>query len=248
MVTMTELVKTEIDIKEYIKLYNSGVSLSVFPANTKDVNFTIFQSAPEDTHLIDRDKNYKLLFPLAGIKNFVNYDECKKFYMLPIRTCRGTIVGFIFRSYIGKQYASIYKSFKSKTSKVPIMYGWYKSFANYDKHKKCMPIVVCEGAKDCIALKKIYPFVLANNTSSLGLNIPILRNISNKFILCYDNDDTGRESILNDKKELRNLGCYVDSVVVKNHKDAAEAYYDKSTFYILRENLLKSIKVLMQSD
>ena len=54
-----------------------------------------------------------------------------------------------------------------------------------------------EGSKDCIFMSQFYPYVLAINTSSMGLNAQVLINLTNKFVLAYDNK--GRER---DKKNF----------------------------------------------
>ena len=72
-------------------------------------------------------------------------------------------------------------------------------------------------------LKKFYPYTLANNTSSMGVNAQVLRNISNKFLLAYDNDQSGQEGIERDKNTLRNLGAYVESLQLHDgYKDCAD--------------------------
>lgn len=237
----------EIDIEKYIELYNLGVSIkSIKPLDNQ--TYKILMMSTTDIRVIDRKEVYSQLMFLEKIKHFTidtKQHSNRFFYMIPLQTPKGTIVGFIFRSVFGKSYATVCKPFKDKNKKVPYMYGFYKDFATFDKHDKCPPIVVCEGLKDCILMKKIYPYVLANNTSSLGLNAYVLRNLSNKFILVYDNDETGNESVEIDKKNLRNIGCYVDSVKIEDgFKDCSDYISDPQALKRFKDKLVKKIKLL----
>ena len=57
----------------------------------------------------------------------------------------------------------------------------------------------------------------------MGLSAYVLINLSNKFILAYDNDKAGKEGIERDKKILRRLGAQVVSLDLdKNLKDIAD--------------------------
>ena len=129
------------------------------------------------------------------------------------------------------------------------MYGFDKKFKKYDeeveKRGKCLPIIVCEGSKDCLMLKKVYPYTLANNTSSMGVNAQILRNISNKFLLAYDNDQSGQEGIERDKSTLRNLGAYVESLQLHDgYKDCADYLDHPDKFEELKAQIKRKIRKL----
>ena len=123
------------------------------------------------------------------------------------------------------------------------MYGFDKTFLDYDSHKKCYPIIVCEGCKDCLTLKKIYPYVVANNTSSMGLNKIILRNITNKFLLVYDNDEAGINGMNRDKEALRDIGSYVDTVQIPDgYKDCTDCFINTKTLEYNKEDFIKLSK------
>jgi DNA primase len=68
-------------------------------------------------------------------------------------------------------------------------------------------------------MKQFYPYTLAINTSSMGLNAQVLINLSNKFVLAYDNDSAGQEGIKRDKRTLRNLGAQVTSIELDKTTD-----------------------------
>jgi DNA primase len=171
--------------------------------------------------------------------------------MIPVTTVKGTIVGFIVRGVLTSDYNTVSRTFSSYEAKVPLMFGFDKKFLNYDEQaergSKCYPIIVCEGSKDCIMLKKIYPYVLANNTSSMGLNAQILRNISDSFLLAYDNDEAGKEGIEKDKKILRGLGAYVESVKLHDgFKDCADYLGHSEEFAELKAQIKRKLKSLYE--
>jgi hypothetical protein len=68
-------------------------------------------------------------------------------------------------------------------------------------------------------MKQFYPYTLAINTSSMGLNAQVLINLSNKFVLAYDNDSAGQEGIKRDKRTFRNLGAQVTSIELDKTTD-----------------------------
>ena len=190
----------------------------------------------------DNKKTLEAMIPLKQIKYFTNDHVVKDlktkrdieikgnklFYMLPIQTPSGTISNFIFRRIFDSKRSN-YKSIRyhqpnlkkvlynkdegfSKT--VPLMYGWYKDFDDYARISgdRSKPIVVCEGTKDCIYLKQFYPYVLSLNTSSIGFNALILRNITNKLIFVSDTDEVGQKSFGLDRYILKKLHFTVGSV------------------------------------
>ena len=139
--------------------------------------------------------------------------------MIPVTTIRETIVGFILRGVLRSDYSTVSREFNEGENKVPLMFGFDKSFEEFEKKNVCYPIVVCEGSKDCLFLKRMYPYTVSINTSSMGLNVYVLINLSNKFILAYDNDEAGQEGMEKDKKILRKLGAQVVSLELDKSKD-----------------------------
>ena len=104
------------------------------------------------------------------------------------------------------------------------------------------PIIVCEGLKDCITLKKIYPYVLSNNTSHMGMNLQVLSNLTNKFILIYDNDKAGMEGSLEDIAKLQKINYNVVKISLKNgYKDITDASENADYFSIIKREILDNI-------
>lgn len=110
----------------------------------------------------------------------------------------------------------------------------------------CMPIIVCEGIKDAIMLKHMYPYVVSNNGSSLGLNAHVLSNITDKILLAYDNDKTGERQAPIDKNILTKLGCSVDILKFdEGYKDAADYFNHPTELKALKTQITQRIKGLI---
>ena len=250
---MTEVKETRIssgeksvNINDYIKLYNEGISLDkIKPLSNQ--TYKLFKQSGVDIRIVHRNKTYQNATAFSKINHFMLANDY--FYMIPVTTIKGTIVGFIVRGVLRKDYGTVSRTFSSYEKQVPLMFGFDKNFQKYEeeveKKGKCLPIIVCEGSKDCIMLKQYYPYVLANNTSSMGINAQVLRNISNKFLLAYDNDKSGQEGIERDKKTLRNLGAYVESLKLhEGYKDCADYFEHPDKFKELKAQIKEKIKRL----
>ena len=205
-----------VDIQDYINLYNEGLKLTQIKP-LKNQTYQIFKDSGLDIRIIHRDKTYENAMAFQKIKHFTVNNEY--FYMIPVTTVKETIVGFILRGVLKSDYSTISREFNDNEKKVPLMFGFNKKFEKFDSYEECPPIVVCEGSKDCIFLRKFYPYTVAVNTSSMGLNAQILINLTNKFVLAYDNDGAGQEGIKRDKRVLRSLGAQVTSLELSNSKD-----------------------------
>ena len=205
-----------VDIEEYIALYQEGLKLSQIKP-LKNQTYKIFRASEIDIRIIKRDKTYGNAEAFQKIKHFTVNNEY--FYMIPVTTVKETIVGFILRGVLNSDYATVSREFSENTKRVPLMFGFNKKFEHFDSYKTCPPIVICEGSKDCIFLKQFYPYTVAINTSSMGLNAQVLINLSNKFVLAYDNDKAGQDGIERDKRTLRSLGAHVTSLELCKKKN-----------------------------
>lgn len=239
--------QSKLNFKDYIELHKSGRSIrDLSPLDNE--TYKVFISSNIDIRVIDRDQSYSLLVKTEKLKHFTTDKDGisnRYFYSIPVQSPSGDYVGFIYRALFGHDYASIYRPFENKVKRVPYMFGFFNDFQNYDRHTMCMPIVVCEGVKDAIVLKRFYPYVLSNNTSALRVNANILANITNKVILAYDNDETGRKEIQKDKRKLANLGCSVDTLQY-TFKDAGEYINHPKELKELREQLKLKVKGLVK--
>lgn len=235
-----------VDIKDYIDLYEQGISLSnIKPLQNQ--TYRLFKLSGRDIRIVHRNKTYKNAEAFKKISFFLKANDY--FYMIPVTTPKGTIVGFIVRGVLRNDYNTVSRMFSSYEAQVPLMFGFDKSFLTYDKKSeekgKCFPIIVCEGSKDCIMMKRVYPYTVSINTSSMGINAQVLRTISNRFLLAYDNDEAGERGMKKDKKVLRNLGAYVESIKLhENFKDCADYLDYPREFEELKAQVKRKLREL----
>lgn len=239
--------REKINIDNYIELHATGVPLSkVKPIDNQ--TFRVLRDCNVDVRIIDREKNLARLYTLGSLGKF-SKDTSKVshrfFYSIPLQTVSGTVVGFIYRTVFGKSYTTVTRSFDNKECKVPIMFGFYKDFEDYDNSHDCKPIIVCEGLKDCITLKKIYPYVLSNNTSHMGINLQVLSNLTNKFILIYDNDMAGKKGILADITRTQKMKYdVIEMKLAYGYKDITDCSENSELFQRIKTSILDSIDKL----
>lgn len=229
-----------VNIEDYIKLYKEGLKLSQIKP-LKNQTYKIFKASRVDIRVVKRDKTYENAQAFQKIKHFTVNNEY--FYMIPVTTVKETIVGFILRGVTKSDYSTVSREFSESSKRVPLMFGFNKNFESFDNHKTCPPIVICEGSKDCLFLKQFYPYTLAINTSSMGLNAQVLINLSNKFVLAYDNDKAGQEGIDRDKRTFRNLGAQVTALELDKSMDENGKFLIKDcSDYIKYPNKIGKLK------
>ncbi|MFW6130830.1 MAG: toprim domain-containing protein [Atribacterota bacterium] len=67
-------------------------------------------------------------------------------------------------------------------------------------------IIMVEGVSDREALVDIYPNVIAVLTDGISLKQrEVLKNLTDKFLIIYDNDEAGRKGFYRDRKILNNM-------------------------------------------
>ena len=240
----------KINFNNFVRLYEESTSIKCLKP-LKNQTYKVLMSAKVDIRVIDRNDLFKFLTKPERTKldHFTvdsNGRSHRYFYAIPVQAPNGNYVGFIYRTILDKSYASIYRPFNDNTKKTPYLFGFFGDFKNFYRHTTCMPILVCEGAKDAIVLKKMYPYTVSCNTSSLGINTHILANITDKVLLAYDNDSTGAEKIKQDKKTLVKLGCSVDSLqYADGFKDAADYVSHPQEISDLRQQIKNKINGLI---
>lgn len=154
------------------------------------------------------------------------------FWMIPLKTTSDKIYGFVLKSYHQKAYRNIFCE-----DHICSFFG----FHNFKNFKFGYPLILTEGTKDAILLQKLYPFSLACLTS--GLNgfddLKAITKLTNKVILCYDNDPAGKKSSERDRERLMKSGCKV-ALAFYNAKDVGDLYNNPVGFGIL-QNSVKTI-------
>ena len=71
-------------------------------------------------------------------------------------------------------------------------------------------VTLVEGEKDRDSLSLVGDNVLSTSTAGAGsIMREVLLSLTNRFVLYYDNDDTGRKAVYREKKMLEKRGCEV---------------------------------------
>ena len=81
----------------------------------------------------------------------------------------------------------------------------------------------------------------------MGLNAVILRNLSDRFLLAYDNDSAGKEGMKKDRGILSKTGAFVTTLELdKGFKDCAEYLESPDKLEILGQRLKLNLKKLYE--
>lgn len=221
-------------IEKFIKLYNASQPIQDISCNTKD--YKIFKENP-DIRFCNSLENIRFVPTgsdslIQSLQGFMS--DNPYFWMIPLHTASQKIFGFVLKSYTSKQYRNVYAS-----DHISCFYGW-KDFQDF---KKDYPIILCEGVKDCIVLKRTYSYSLACLTSGLsGVDdFDIIKKLTNKVILCYDNDSTGKFSTERDFQKLLKLGCKVNKVFY-NAKDPGDLFNNQVGLSIMNNSIRNIFK------
>lgn len=177
-------------------------------------------------------------------KYYSFYYNNRTFWMIPIETISGKIIGFLYKGYQKKSYSTL------KFSPISMLFGFY----DFNDFTYGDPILIVEGWRDALFVKQYYKYTLALNTSSLNRGtLEILSKLTNKIILCLDNDTTGQKMTPYNKKLCNDY--FIDVQIIKPFlKDMGEYFINNSNTdkflldleYSLEE--LKSIKVIDNSS
>ncbi len=235
---MSIILSPKEELQLHIDIFKSGIPIQKIKP-LKNETYKILVKSKSPVHIVNREGIYGIVGMIQSkIAHFINnlpLDNSGKayFYAIPIQTINGNIAGMIFRNILGKStYYSFFPKASEREKSISLNYGFYPCFQDFDREERsnCFPVVIVEGLKDAIFLKQFYPYVIANNTSSLGFNAQILRNITDRILLCYDNDKTGKMTTESDLRLLKSLRFKVRSFDLPPFvKDAGELinYPDK---------------------
>jgi hypothetical protein len=153
-------------------------------------------------------------------------------YIIPLMTPNGEEYSYVLRAVESKRFY-----FLELKSKYPHCYG-LQDFTNYTFNK---PILLCEGIKDVLAIKKIYPYSLAYLTSSPNDELfDFLSNITNRIIFFPDSDKTGLK--LKITKKLKEKFKFYSKYYTPFGKDLGE-YWDR-----LDNKYLVWIKLMLKKE
>lgn len=122
------------------------------------------------------------------------YSNNSWFWMIPCEIPGGNVTGFVLRTYV-KNDGSVGKKSKYNLFQVggtmPIVFGLHR----FDGFSPDMPIVLTEGVKDALFLKRFYPYVLAVLTNSVSEYLcDFISRMTSKVVIAFDVDAGGRKN------------------------------------------------------
>ncbi|NDK10187.1 DNA primase [Candidatus Gracilibacteria bacterium] len=165
--------------------------------------------------------------------------------IFPIENLRGDTVAFAGRiigsgepKYLNSPASDIY-------DKSSILYGLYKARKAISTSDQ---IIVTEGYMDTIALHR-YNFlqtVAVSGTALTEKHITIIKRLTHKIYLCFDNDKAGEQATKLSLELLKNKGLEVKIIEISGAKDPDEFLEGGGNFQILIDSAITPIQYLIQ--
>lgn len=96
-------------------------------------------------------------------------------------------------------------------------------------------LALVEGEKDRDCLAQIYPYVVSTSTAGAGsIMKEVLKSMTNRFLIFYDNDDSGNKAYFRDRKHFLEHNCQVvRGIHPEGYKDCgsiADLLYKNDSF------------------
>jgi hypothetical protein len=191
-------------------------------------------------------KNVSISYEKAYTKDFLDYfrqfgieaDTLVKYNVLQVKfhhfiSSQGKVCKFDYRA--SKQVVVCYTVNNNIKIYIPEIKGKQKKSFGFKNQttadvfgmlqlKKCKSIFLAAGEKDCLVLNANgIPAISFQSENHMPTHNQIveLRKFSNKFYICYDNDDAGINASY---KIIQNYHGFVDVELPKNFKDVSEYF------------------------
>lgn len=191
---------------------------------SKDYSYRVF----------DLEKDFKFLLDVDDEKFQYFAMKEKKFLMIPLKNIHGNIFGFVCRSIDGKTFYNV-----QIEEKFPMVFG----LEQLNRMPFNIPILLCEGIKDCMTLRQVYPYSLAYLTAKPSeLLFNFLEQISNRIIFFPDNDFAGKKFMYD--KGTRAKFEYYSKYYSPYGKDLG-VYWEDSEY---KERILTWLKSILQKE
>ncbi|MBW7954221.1 DNA primase [Candidatus Gracilibacteria bacterium] len=161
-------------------------------------------------------------------------------FIIPIKNLRGDIVGFAGRiidvgepKYLNSPASLIY-------DKSSILYGLFE--ARNEITKKDF-IIITEGYLDTISLHQVglKNTVCVSGVALTEKHINIIKKLTKKIYLCFDNDDAGKKATFLAIEMLKNKDLEVKIISLEGGKDPDEIIKSGIDFNIFIKNSLSPI-------
>lgn len=214
-------------LKQFINLYKKCTPVNRL-TKVQNEEFRVFSLKNKGLPISfgNSKKLLELIPQREGLYDFWRQNEY--FWIIPMEIFPNQVYGFTVRGY-----EKSYNVFRM-TSNLPVLFGLY-DFEDFDFNRQ--PLILCEGIKDSLVLKTIYPYTIALNTAGLTTNsLNFIKAMTKRVILIYDNDKAGTEASIRDIEALRNEGIRVIDIKLRL-KDAGKYIDNPSELQLLDSNI-----------
>lgn len=167
--------------------------------------------------------------------------------IFPIQNLRWDFVAFAGR-VVGKGEPKYLNSPASQIyDKSSILYGLYDARKSVTQNDR---IIITEGYMDTIALHRagFFESVAVSGTALTEKHITIIKRLTHKVYLCFDNDKAGEAATRNSLEILKNKGLEVKIIMLTWAKDPDEFLEKSGDFESLIQNALSPIAYLIEKN
>jgi DNA primase len=209
-----------------------------------------FAESGHDLYRYLEEKNYKDTL-IEEAKVFIDLRNKKDKFLgriiLPIQNLRGDIIGFAGRiintgepKYLNSPATKMY-------DKSAILYGLYQGKKEIIEKDF---VIICEGYPDVIALHTAWykNTVCVSGTALSEKQIEILKRLTHKFFLCFDNDGAGEKATKMAIERLKNKGIEVHIITLHWGKDPDEVIKNWMNFQDFIDKALSPIGFLLNKN
>ncbi len=167
--------------------------------------------------------------------------------IFPIQNLRGDFVAFAGRilgkwepKYLNSPASDIY-------DKSSILYGLYDARTSITKVDY---VIITEWYMDTIALHRagFFQSVAVSWTALTEKHITILKRLTHKLYLCFDNDKAGEQATRNSLEILKNKGLEIKIIILSWAKDPDEYLEKGKDFETLITTAVSPIKYLIEKN
>lgn len=168
------------DIEQFNELYEGAFPLDVLKNKTSEEYLAFSTKRGKPVKFVAFPE---LLDIIPVVQEYFKYFRDNPYsYLIPCDNYDGTTYGYVMRSVTGKEYRSVF----NPGIEIQPTFGWY----DFKDFKKGTPIVLTEGVKDCLAIKRYYPHCLALLSCKTSNQIGELLSkvFTKKVLIGFDND------------------------------------------------------------
>lgn len=215
-------------IDEFLRLYEHSVPVQKVDGSSEEV-WAYGAKLGNTVRLADTKRSLDVLPLQEWLYSF--FQVAPKFWMVPCETPAGKIFGFVFRSLEGKEYRLV-----SSPNSPQMLFG-FGAFGTFAGHKsgysRGIPVILTEGAKDCIFIQQAYRYTLALLSTSFSREVrQVICAMTDKVILALDNDPGGARRTEEIRAQLSSEGIRT-ATLTPQYKDWGQYFtrtFDKKAF------------------